>query len=69
MTIQTEKTTQIKDEIQIIRTRIPTENYGFWLGFGLWYIAPPSSNISVISWRSVLLVEERVWIVISFVCP
>jgi hypothetical protein len=35
MTIQTEKTTQIKDEIQIIRTRIPTENYGFWLGFGL----------------------------------
>ena len=41
MTIQTEKTTQIKDEIQINRTRIPTENYGFWLGFGLWYIAPP----------------------------
>jgi len=31
MTIQTEKTTQIKDEIKINRTRIPTANYGFWL--------------------------------------
>ena len=41
MTIQAEKTTQIKDEIQINRTRIPTANYGFWLGFRLWCLAPP----------------------------
>ena len=36
MIIQTEKTTQIKDEIKINRTRIPTANYGFWLRFRLW---------------------------------
>jgi len=26
--------------------------------FGLWYLSPLSKNISVISWRSILLAEE-----------
>jgi hypothetical protein len=57
MTIQTEKTTQIKDEIKINRTRIPTANYGFrvWI----MVFSATFENISAISWRSVLLVEER----------
>jgi uncharacterized DUF497 family protein len=55
MTIQTEKTTQIKDEIKINRTRIPTVNYGFRVC--IMVFSATFENISVISWRSVLLVE------------